>query len=188
MTSYTSNKNVTLDGTKYEYSQGYSSTYNLKDDYDLVLDTYGYVIYADGVEASNDYVFITNVAQIGGVNKSFEAKAYFVDGTTAVIEVSNADDLEWESTDKTKNTWFSYDEKNDGTYELGKLNSNDSASKDFNTTGKIIETGDARISLDKSVRLNNDTVFVIRRGDNVNVYTGIRNVPDVNITHLESDA
>lgn len=74
VTSYTSNKNVTLDGTKYEYSQGYSSTYNLKDDYDLVLDTYGYVIYADGVEASNDYVFITNVAQIGGVNKSFEAK------------------------------------------------------------------------------------------------------------------
>ena len=188
VTSYTSNKNVTLDGTKYEYSQGYSSTYNLKDDYDLVLDTYGYVIYADGVEASNDYVFITNVAQIGGVNKSFEAKAYFVDGTTAVIEVSNADDLEWESTDKTKNTWFSYDEKNDGTYELGKLNSNDSASKDFNTTGKIIETGDARISLDKSVRLNNDTVFVIRRGDNVNVYTGIRNVPDVNVTHLEADA
>ena len=188
VTSYTSNKNVTLDGTKYEYSQGYSSTYNLKDDYDLVLDTYGYVIYADGVEASNDYVFITNVAQIGGVNKSFEAKAYVVDGTTAVIEVSNADDLEWESTDKTKNTWFSYDEKNDGTYELGKLNSNDSASKDFNTTGKIIETGDARISLDKSVRLNNDTVFVIRRGDNVNVYTGIRNVPDVNVTHLEADA
>ena len=188
VTSYTSNKNVTLDGTKYEYSQGYSSTYNLKDDYDLVLDTYGYVIYADGVEASDDYVFITDIAKIGGVNKSYEAKAYFVDGTTAVIEVSNADDLEWESTDKTKNTWFSYDEKNDGTYELGKLNSNDSASKDFNTTGKIIETGDARISLDKSVRLNNDTVFVIRRGDNVNVYTGIRNVPDVNITHLESDA
>ena len=188
VTAYTKDKNVTVDGTKYEYSQGYSSTYNLKDDYDLVLDTYGYVIYADGVEASNDYVFITNVAQIGGVNKSFEAKAYFVDGTTAVIEVSNADDLEWESTDKTKNTWFSYDEKNDGTYELGKPNSNDSASKDFNTTGKIIETGDARISLDKSVRLNNDTVFVIRRGDNVNVYTGIRNVPDVNVTHLEADA
>ena len=188
VTSYTSNKNVTLDGTKYEYSQGYSSTYNLEDDYDLVLDTYGYVIYADGVEASDDYVFITDIAKIGGVNKSYEAKAYFVDGTTAVIEVSNADDLEWESTDKTKNTWFSYDEKNDGTYELGKLNSNDSASKDFNTTGKIIETGDARISLDKSVRLNNDTVFVIRRGDNVNVYTGIRNVPDVNVTHLEADA
>ena len=188
VTSYTSNKNVTLDGTKYEYSQGYSSTYNLKDDYDLVLDTYGYVIYADGVEASDDYVFITDIAKIGGVNKSYEAKAYFVDGTTAVIEVSNADDLEWESTDKTKNTWFSYDEKNDGTYELGKLNSNDSASKDFNTTGKIIETGDARISLDKSVRLNNDTVFVIRRGDNVNVYTGIRNVPDVNVTHLEANA
>ena len=188
VTSYTSNKNVTLDGTKYEYSQGYSSTYNLKDDYDLVLDTYGYVIYADGVEASDDYVFITDIAKIAGVNKSYEAKAYFVDGTTAVIEVSNADDLEWESTDKTKNTWFSYDEKNDGTYELGKLNSNDSASKDFNTTGKIIETGDARISLDKSVRLNNDTVFVIRRGDNVNVYTGIRNVPDVNVTHLEADA
>ena len=175
VTSYTSNKNVTLDGTKYEYSQGYSSTYNLKDDYDLVLDTYGYVIYADGVEASDDYVFITDIAKIGGVNKSYEAKAYFVDGTTAVIEVSNSDDrTDWTS-DSEKNAWYTYDEQNDGTYELGETAQ---AQKDF-TTGTIIDTGDSRINLDKSVRLNNDTVFVVRRGDTVNVYSGIKNVPEI---------
>ena len=174
VTSYTSNKNVTLDGTKYEYSQGYSSTYNLKDDYDLVLDTYGYVIYADGVEASDDYVFVTKTAEIGGVNTSFEAKAYFVDGTTAVIEVSNGDDLKWNGTEK-KNAWYTYDEQNDGTYELDKTAQ---AQKDF-TTGTIVDTGDSRINLDESVRLNNDTVFVVRRGDNVNVYTGIKNVPEI---------
>ena len=177
VTSYTSTKNVTVDGKKYEYSQGYSSTYSLNNDYDLVLDTYGYVIYADGVEASDDYVFITKTASIGGVNKSFEAKAYFTDGTTAVIEVSNGDDLKW-SSEQTKNTWFTYDEQNDGTYELTAVKTGDSASKDF-PAGTIINTGDTRISLDKNVRLNNDTVFVIRRGDSVNVYTGIRNVPDV---------
>ena len=175
VTSYTSNKNVTLDGTKYEYSQGYSSTYNLKDDYDLVLDTYGYVIYADGVEASDDYVFITDIAKIGGVNKSYEAKAYFVDGTTAVIEVSNSDDLTDWTSDSEKNAWYTYDEQNDGTYELGETAQ---AQKDF-TTGTIIDTGDSRINLDKSVRLNNDTVFVVRRGDTVNVYSGIKNVPEI---------
>ena len=175
VTSYTSNKNVTLDGTKYEYSQGYSSTYNLKDDYDLVLDTYGYVIYADGVEASDDYVFITDIAKIGGVNKSYEAKAYFVDGTTAVIEVSNSDDLTGWTSDSEKNAWYTYDEQNDGTYELGETAQ---AQKDF-TTGTIIDTGDSRINLDKSVRLNNDTVFVVRRGDTVNVYSGIKNVPEI---------
>ena len=174
VTSYTSNKNVTLDGTKYEYSQGYSSTYNLKDDYDLVLDTYGYVIYADGVEASDDYVFITDIAKIGGVNKSYEAKAYFVDGTTAVIEVSNSDDLTDWTSDSEKNAWYTYDEQNDGTYELGETAQ---AKKNF-TTGTIIDTGDSRINLDKSVRLNNDTVFVVRRGDTVNVYSGIKNVPE----------
>ncbi|MCR1910833.1 S-layer homology domain-containing protein [Flavonifractor plautii] len=175
VTSYTSNKNVTLDGTKYEYSQGYSSTYNLKDDYDLVLDTYGYVIYADGVEASDDYVFITDIAKIGGVNKSYEAKAYFVDGTTAVIEVSNSDDLTDWTSDSEKNAWYTYDEQNDGTYELGETAQ---AKKNF-TTGTIIDTGDSRINLDKSVRLNNDTVFVVRRGDTVNVYSGIKNVPEI---------
>ncbi len=175
VTSYTSNKNVTLDGTKYEYSQGYSSTYNLKDDYDLVLDTYGYVIYADGVEASDDYVFITDIAKIGGVNKSYEAKAYFVDGTTAVIEVSNSDDLTDWTSDNEKNAWYTYDEQNDGTYELGETAQ---AKKNF-TTGTIIDTGDSRINLDKSVRLNNDTVFVVRRGDTVNVYSGIKNVPEI---------
>ena len=175
VTSYTSNKNVTLDGTKYEYSQGYSSTYNLKDDYDLVLDTYGYVIYADGVEASDDYVFITDIAKIGGVNKSYEAKAYFVDGTTAVIEVSNSDDLTDWTSDSEKNAWYTYDEQNDGTYELGETAQ---AKKNF-TTDTIIDTGDSRINLDKSVRLNNDTVFVVRRGDTVNVYSGIKNVPEI---------
>ena len=175
VTAYTKDKNVTLDGTKYEYSQGYNSTYNLKDDYDLVLDTYGYVIYADGVEASDDYVFITDIAKIGGVNKSYEAKAYFVDGTTAVIEVSNSDDLTGWTSDSEKNAWYTYDEQNDGTYELGETAQ---AQEDF-TTGTIIDTGDSRINLGKSVRLNNDTVFVVRRGDNVNVYTGIKNVPEI---------
>ena len=178
VTAYTKDKNVTVDGTKYEYSQGYSSTYNLKDDYDLVLDTYGYVIYADGVEASNDYVFITSKAQIGGVNKSYEAKAYFVDGTTAVIEVSNSDDLSWENND-AENKWYAYDEQNDGTYELTAVKDAESASATLDSD-TVISTGDTRITLDgETVRLNNDTVFVIRRGDNVNVYTGIRNVPDV---------
>ena len=178
VTEYVEDDTVTAGGTEYKYAYGNDNTdgsYELKTDYDLYLDAYGYVIYADGVEASDDYVFITDIAKIGGVNKSYEAKAYFVDGTTAVIEVSNSDDLTDWTSDSEKNAWYTYDEQNDGTYELGETAQ---AKKNF-TTGTIIDTGDSRINLDKSVRLNNDTVFVVRRGDTVNVYSGIKNVPEI---------
>ena len=101
-----------------------------------------------------------------------------MDGTTAVIEVSNSDDLSWENND-AENKWYAYDEQNDGTYELTAVKDAESASATLDSD-TVISTGDTRITLDgETVRLNNDTVFVIRRGDNVNVYTGIRNVPDV---------
>ena len=189
VTSYTTGKNVTVDGKRYEYSQGYSSTYSLNNDYDLVLDTYGYVIYADGVEASDDYVFITDVAQVGGVNKSWEAKAYFTDGTTAVIEVSKVEDnkLGWTDDNRPENKWYTYDEKNDGTYELE--NTTATTGTVEKTATKITETGSARVYYtdNASVSANNDTVFVVRRGDNVNVYTGIKNVPDINAKTVDGN-
>ena len=56
VTAYTEKKNVTVDGTKYEYSKNYTDavkedsnlSYDLNDAYTLVLDANGYVIYTDG--------------------------------------------------------------------------------------------------------------------------------------------
>ena len=188
VTSYTKEKNVTVDGEKYSYTKGYKGpdkNYTLNSDYDLVLDTYGYVIYADGVEASDDYVFVTEVAKISGLeNSNYEARAYFTDGTTAVIEVSNPEDVSWTS-NGTKSLWYTYDEQNDGTYELD--NVADQPSDDFAEGKTILDTGNTSITLGTSVRLNNDTVFLVRRGTSVNVYTGIKNVPTVTVKNVDDE-
>ena len=88
VTTYTAGKNLTAGGEKYEYNATFNAP-NPKNnnDYDLVLDNYGYVVFFDGVASSDDHVFVTKVAEVGGVDTTFEAKAYFVDGTSAEIEM-----------------------------------------------------------------------------------------------------
>ena len=175
--AFTNTKNVTVDGNKYQYTKGYTgASYTLNSDYDLVLDAYGYVIFADGVEADNDYVYITDTAPVGGVDTTWEAKAFFVDGSSATIEIDNADDLSWENKGDGKDSWYAYDENNDGTYDLEATSDDVSDSK----SGEIVSDGTTRITLDgEVVRLNNDTVFIVRRDSKVNTYTGIRSVPTV---------
>ena len=188
VTSYTKEKNVTVDGEKYSYTKGYKGpdkNYTLNSDYDLVLDTYGYVIYADGVETTDEYLFVTKAAKLGGLEENnWEARAYFTDGTTAVIEVSNVGSGEDKvSLAADNNAWYAYNEKNDGTYELTEVTNAKEKyehSDEDKADNSIVKTGVASLT-DSDVRLNNDTVFVIRRGDSVNVYTGIKNVPEITV-------
>ena len=83
VTAYTVGSNVTLDGERYYYSKSYTQgtltktdgtydplSYDLNEDYTLVLDGNGYVVYSDATDATHDYVLIARVAPIGGVNSS----------------------------------------------------------------------------------------------------------------------
>ena len=60
VTGYTQKKNVTVDGTKYEYSKNYTKAvdeemkYDLNEAYTVVLDANGYVVYADVVYIGGD--------------------------------------------------------------------------------------------------------------------------------------
>ena len=77
MTAYTEKKNVTVDGTKYEYSKNYTDavkddsnlSYDLNEAYTLVLDANGYVIYTDGTAGHNDYVYVAKMDYAGGAKK-----------------------------------------------------------------------------------------------------------------------
>ena len=102
VTAYTVGSSVTLDGERYYYSKSYTQgtltktdgtydplSYDLNEDYTLVLDGNGYVVYSDATDATHDYVLIARVAPIGGVNSSVEALAYFTDGTSATIDVDD---------------------------------------------------------------------------------------------------
>ena len=188
VTGYTEQKNVTVDGTKYEYSKNYKDavdknsklSYDLNDAYTLVLDANGYVIYTDGTAGHNDYVYVAEIAPTGGAKADLEADAYFIDGTNKVVVVDNDDEIE----DNTsfENKWYSYNEKSNGKYELeaitGEKNETYTVSAD---NQKIVENGKSSIYTDKvgGAKANNDTIFVVNDDDDVTAYTGIKNVPDI---------
>lgn len=199
VTAYTEKKNVTVDGTKYEYSKNYTDavkedsnlSYDLNDAYTLVLDANGYVIYTDGTAGHNDYVYVAKMDYAGGAKKSLEGDAYFIDGTNKVITIDNDDDFNA----RNYGNWYSYNEKSNGKYELEAIPTDKDTDTFYGSVstsvnkGVVTENGKSTVyvndtndtgsgKIDK-VKANNDTIFVVNDDDDVTAYTGIKNVPDI---------
>ena len=192
VTAYTEKKNVTVDGTKYEYSKNYTDavkddsklSYDLNDAYTLVLDANGYVIYTDGTAGHNDYVYVAKTAKTGGAKANLEGDAYFIDGTNKVITIDNDDKIGVSD----KGRWYSYNEKSNGKYELNEVEDAETVVYYGTATSKVItENGKSAVyvgdkegnSTAETVKANNDTIFIVNDDDDVAVYTGIKNVPDI---------
>ena len=219
VTAYTVGSNVTLDGERYYYSKSYTQgtltktdgtydplSYDLNEDYTLVLDGNGYVVYSDATDATHDYVLIARVAPIGGVNSSVEALAYFTDGTSATIDVDDdstatfgdEDLVEVEPTGSSSyvvvNQWHEYSERSNGEYRLsdvddgekGTVKSSSSGDVDIITSGStsvlvnnVDTNGDIDEDEEESIRVNNSTLFVINNDGDISTFTGVRDVADV---------
>ena len=175
--AYTAKKSITVDDTKYEYSKNYTAAETLVpelgEEYVVVLDANGYVVYTDGVEASDNYVYVASMGATSGVKKDLEADAYFADGTNKVIIVDEDDS-------KLENRtfgWFSYDEKSNGKYEL------EFVKEQYNGTtssGNIIENGKVAVNNGNGkYSANTATTFVVNDDDKITVYNGIKNVPTI---------
>ena len=219
VTAYTVGSSVTLDGERYYYSKSYTQgtltktdgtydplSYDLNEDYTLVLDGNGYVVYSDATDATHDYVLIARVAPIGGVNSSVEALAYFTDGTSATIDVDDdstatfgdEDLVEVEPTGSSSyvlvNQWHEYSERSNGEYRLsdvddgekGTVKSSSSGDVDIITSGStsvlvnnVDTNGDIDEDEEESIRVNNSTLFVINNDGDISTFTGVRDVADV---------
>ena len=195
VTAYTEKKNVTVDGTKYEYSKNYTDavkydsklSYDLNDAYTLVLDANGYVIYTDGTAGHNDYVYVAKLVDTVGAKTKLEADAYFIDGTNKVITVDNDDEIN-KSNPTGKARWYSYNEKSNGKYELNEVEDAKTvvyygsvANEAITTNGKstvTVNDKDGKFTA-TTVKGNNDTIFIVNDDDDVTAYTGIKNVPDI---------
>ena len=199
VTAYTEKKNVTVDGTKYEYSKNYTDavkddsnlSYDLNDAYTLVLDANGYVIYTDGTAGHNDYVYVAKMGYAGGAKKSLEGDAYFIDGTNKVITIDNDDDFDA----RDYGNWYSYNEKSNGKYELEAIPTDKDTDTFYGSVstsvneGVVTENGKSTVYVNDTntsgsgkvdkVKANNDTIFVVNDDDDVTAYTGIKNVPDI---------
>ena len=184
MDAYTKDKSITVDDTKYEYSKNYAGEIKepeLGEEYVVVLDANGYVLYADGVEATDNYVYVASMAETSGVKKNLEADAYFADGTNKVIIVDK-DNSKLSNGTQNKYGWFSYKEKNNGEYELTIVDAKDQVVNSVKNDTVIVENGGIKITYNGSnatKSANTATTFVVNDDGKITIYNGIKNVPTI---------
>ncbi|MBM6680980.1 hypothetical protein H6B31_10140, partial [Pseudoflavonifractor capillosus] len=190
--------NLTVDGTKYNYSDSASydgdtlnsdytgiKTINLKDStYNVYLDNYGYVIGVEEVDPAKNYVFITGVDENYSnlTNRNVDANAIFLDGTMEVIEVNTKksdplgeSNLTWDgkntsSSNAIVNHWYTYTVSNDGVYTL--KDTKDQYAWDLGT-------GNSKNINQKSISLKSDSSrYVYGNDDTVYLNVSLENIKD----------
>ena len=200
VTEYVEDESVTAGGTEYKYAYANDKTegsYDLKADYDLYLDAYGYVIYAPAVEDETNYVYIAEFAKSSqlGTNSKVVAYGYFLDGTDDEISVSKvggdkvtgsmvAGDNESIKVDGKKynaGEWYKFRAKEDGKYELTSCKETTSAVYTSVTDVTNYDDQGVKINLGNTTTKGNaSTIFVVVKDNgDVKAYTGIKNVPDI---------
>ena len=186
VTSYTKDDSVTAGGTKYSYNATFESdnNYVIKDEYDLYLDTYGNVIYTDGVSADDDVVYVSEVVKDGKLTSSkVIASALVLDGSYKEITLNkNTADNNKKFKDYEEKElaafkgWYEFKEKSDGSYDLKKkLDSEETAT----TAGqKITEKDSIKVN---GTRATSKTQFIVTGAldESGKAYTGIKNVPAI---------
>ena len=154
------------------------------------------MLYTDGVEAEDNYVFISEFAKNSQLttNSKVVAYAYFLDGKDDEITIDKVNNSKVTGTNvsgsnltnvdgKSVNAgaWFKYTLK-DGKYNLTsttKSKGNDNVGTNvtvvnYDSKGVMINYGSG------TTKGNAATVFVILKSNgDVKVYTGIKNVPDI---------
>ena len=189
VTEYVEDESVTAGGTEYKYAYANDKTegsYDLKADYDLYLDAYGYVIYAPAVEDETNYVYIAEFAKDSNLstNSKLVAYGYFLDGTDDEISVSKVDGDKVYGSDAgslTAGEWYKFRAKDDGKYELTSCDETTSAV--YTSVTDVTNYDDQGVKIDlgnTTTKGNASTIFVVVKDNgDVKAYTGIKNVPDI---------
>ena len=194
VTAYEDEDSVTAGGTKYEYSKtynegnGFDGDYSINDDYDLYLDAYGYVIFADGVEDEGKYVYIDDAYAASNSEKAnVKANAYFLDGTNEEITVDKVggSSVKGEAgANKVDDGWYSYTLKNE------KYSLTAKADADELAAGTVTDKDTVAIKngTDTVAKGTSSTIFVVvDEDDDATVYTGIKKVPEITVSSTTGD-
>ena len=175
----------------------------------VVLDEYGYVLYVDDAALSvGQYLYVNDVISSTGFSKKYQADAYFSDGTNEVINIDTL--YTWDGSKYVKETaysgitssstsssdalngWYSFSTNSDGEYTLKAIKAvsgNSSTGIIFGANKKVIEGEKTSFlwKMDNSAKNtavygNSATIFiVVDEDDDVTVYTGIENAPDIKV-------
>jgi len=205
VTGYKLNDNATIGGTTYKYSSTTvensadtrNTQYTVGQNAAVVLDKYGYIIAVDKAVVSSNYVYVSEFAQPSGLsNGKVVASAYFTDGTTADITVkeafvggamtSNKDAIKAASAG-----WYTYSSNSAKEYSLYAPESKytQAPAYSFSDNNTVVMYNDKVSFINgKTLYANNDTIVIVDDGDDVSVYTGVKNIPDIKLTSVSSTA
>ena len=211
ITSFKKGSNVTVGGTKYDFSkaayydnealkvytgENNNDTINLKDTtYNVYLDTYGNLIGLEEVDAVDNYVFITG-ADTNNSNlatKTTDANALFLDGTSKVIEVSKTkgDGFDNTTISPVINKWFTYTVDKNGVYTLKNIKSNDFNSKTDkvgqSSQTAVTEIDKKHVSLDGNGTAPNDFTKVYGNADSIYLTASLKKVTKTSNTPSQTD-
>ena len=181
VTTYTKDKNITVSGTKYDYSKNIAgeTAPATKNDYVVYLDAYGYAIYVDEEEfVSSDYAYVIKAENETDTDlvKADRAKLAFADGSVKTVDTKEG------YADLTgKIVTYKINDNND--YVLRAV----STTKDItDSTSFALTKGTAAITTGATpatLYANSKTVFIVKTmsgNDEVyKAYTGIANVPSI---------
>ena len=202
MNGYTTEKNVTIDGTTYKKSANGASIASMSNDVGkdvtVYLDKYGYAAYVDA-STSAEYAVLLNYAPAARL-ESVRAKLLFTDGTTKKVDVK-------ELIDGSNNTYvenFTSGDNAIGKYDIVSytINSDDEYTLTLKGDAEKVTEGAERITNGSPVMklmpsnnynvsdsgqliANGKTIFLIADETGTtttySVYTGIANVPTVTL-------
>ena len=175
----------TVGGEKYQAAKNATVTGTLKADnldntYTLTLDKYGYILAVGNEDvAENTYAFVQDTsANVNKGNYDYAVKLLFTDGTTKWVDVSEVNDKVVADGDVAstalaalKNNYVSYTEKN-GKYDI-------TSQTTVSDKSGAITKGQSTIF--SNVQASNKTIFIVKKNSNYTVYTGIKNVPSMNV-------
>ena len=213
ITAFRQGKNLTVDGTTYDYAttteydcetlEDYTTdggVTNLKDlTYNVYLDAYGYVIGVVEVDAVDNYVFITGVdSNYSNLSSTtLTANAIFLDGTMDTIEINmrKSDlDIDNDARDAVLNTWCTYSVNSSDVYSVTEIPNPfdaDENTKHGQYHDEVLENVDddhiwVRGAEDGSysrVYGNDDSIYLTVSVDEINA---LRNAPAVVIDDVSS--
>ena len=196
LTNYVTNKNATVGGTKYDYSnmianEATSALMNRSIEVEIVLDKYGYVIDIDDAGVRN-YAVITKIkASAGTYNDDTLATLLFTDGTTKAVTLTKDSPAVGSSTGELGvGDIVSYTINSSKEYKLAEV----ADVKTFNTVNTTLVTNGSG-SMDTTAfgsgkdKANGKTIFLVKNSaGGYNVYTGVKEVPTIKTQGTVSSA
>ena len=210
VTGYKLDNSATIGGTEYNYSSTTkegsgkvrSTTYTVGQNARVVLDKYGYVIAVDEAVVASNYVYVSEFAQPSGLTSGkVVASAYFTDGTTADITIKDR----YGSSNKaalgltggvtvsaSAAGWYTYSKNSANEYSLYAAeakyteagNKSGVIKQDYTSGSGLDVMYNGKVAFlpqSSGVMANDNTIVIVDDGNDVTVYTGVKNIPDITL-------